>query len=81
MQLQPTNSQNKISPKLKQFQEELNSLLERYQYVLRPEVSYRPAGIVAILTVADRVPDKKSKKFKLSKKQMDKLKKKGAKNG
>jgi len=58
MQFTPTNK--KVSPKLKQFQTELNELLDSYQYILKPIISYNANGIVPIVQVLDKVPKKKN---------------------
>lgn len=46
-------------PKLSQFLEELNELLERYQYNVVAQLSVTPKGIVPTLSIANRIPPKK----------------------
>jgi len=53
-----------VDPKVKQFNEELNELCDRYQYTLQPSLSIRTDGILPVFTVVNRVPPKKTPKRK-----------------
>ena len=46
------------NPKATQFSEELNALLNKYQYSLVPELQYNKTGIVAVLGIRDTLPPK-----------------------
>ncbi len=66
--MQFTSQNSQISPKLKQFQDELNVLCEKYQYQLR-------ARITSDIEIVDIVPaSTKTKKFKLTKAGMKQVK-------
>ena len=51
--------QNQQSPKLKQFTDELNELLKKYQYQMTPQLNFNKNGITPVLLVIDIVPPKK----------------------
>lgn len=46
------------SPKAKQFQEELQSLLDKYQYKLNPQLSFTKQGIIPVFSLEDVLPEK-----------------------
>lgn len=46
------------SPKVKQFMDEFNELLERYQYQLVPTLSYQKTAIIPVINILDIVPEK-----------------------
>lgn len=50
------NNQNQTSPKSKQFQEELNELLKKYQYTLVAEITVTKTGIVPQIIIRDVLP-------------------------
>lgn len=52
------NTIETTSAKSKQFIEELNSLLGKYQYTLVPQLKTTPAGIIPVLTICDVLPPK-----------------------
>ena len=67
--------QNQPSPKAKQFNEELNELCKKYQYVLVPQLKVTASGIVPWLAIRDIVPPKQNEKpIKLVKPEVKKPK-------
>lgn len=56
------NKTAEVNPKLTQCLEELNELLERYQYVLVPRLKITNAGIEPTYALIDKVPPKSPKK-------------------
>lgn len=48
----------KVTPKAKQFNEELNELLGKYQYTLVPELQTTVGGIKPIISIKDVLPPK-----------------------
>ena len=46
------------NPKLKQFTEELNTLLDKYQYQMTSQLSFTKNCIIPVLSVLDKVPPK-----------------------
>jgi len=51
----------KNNPKAQQFTEELNSLLEKYQYTFTAELDVTVKGVVPILCIRDIIPAKEEK--------------------
>ena len=62
MNPQTIKTSNPDSPKVKQFIEEMNSLLEKYQYTIRATIVTATTGIFPALTLVDTVPTKTSPK-------------------
>lgn len=52
------NKTDQTNPKLLQFTEELNSLLQKYQYRLVPQIQSSASGIIPFLSVKDIIPPK-----------------------
>lgn len=50
--------ENNTSPKAKQFSEELNELLAKYQYSLVPKVQYTENGIIPWMAIVEVIPPK-----------------------
>ena len=56
--MQNTNGQQKISPKLQQFIEELNALQDKYQFSINPVLQISPNGVVPGIKIVDKIPPK-----------------------
>lgn len=52
-------SNNKVDPKLSQFTEELNELLDRYQYQLKPQLTINSNGILPAVSIVNKIPPRK----------------------
>ena len=50
--------QDLANPKAKQFTEELNELLAKYQYQLDPQITVTTKGVVPIVVLKEVVPPK-----------------------
>ena len=60
VQRNPMNNQTSITPKTKQFQNELDELLKKYQYQLVPKIKSTDNGILPWIAIFDVVPPKNS---------------------
>lgn len=54
----PMNNQNQTSPKAKQFAEELDELMKKYQYTLVAELDVKKTGLVPYIAIHEIVPPK-----------------------
>jgi len=67
MQESPREPQKNNDPKLSQFTEELNELLEKYQYQLKPQLHITTDGVTPMISAVNKFPPKTPSKKKIKK--------------